>query len=244
MKLNIKNLNKSFNGVKVLNEINLELNDIHSLVIIGPSGGGKSTLLRIIAGLETPDSGEIIINDKRIEFNEKYLLNYRKSIGMVFQSYNLFPHLTALGNITLPLQQVHKLSPDESLKRALYYLDILQLKEHYNKRPAQLSGGQQQRVAIARALSINPDFLLLDEPTSALDPDLTYEVLDTILKLKKYKKDMMLVTHEMGFARQASDYIVFISDGRILEQGKSEEIFIKPKSKELIGFLDRVLEWK
>ncbi|MFA9398253.1 MAG: amino acid ABC transporter ATP-binding protein [Clostridiaceae bacterium] len=244
MKLKIKNLTKSFGDNVILDNVNLELNNVHSLVIIGPSGGGKSTLLRIIAGLEKPDSGEIWVNEKKLNFDEEYLINYRKNVGMVFQSYNLFPHLTAIKNITLPLEKVHKLSEEEAIKRAKFYLEKFQLNEHMDKKPIQLSGGQQQRVAIARALSINPDFLLLDEPTSALDPDLTKEVLDTILELKEEKRDMMLVTHEMGFAKQASDYIIFVANGGILEEGHSTQVFSNPKTDELNKFLERILEWR
>lgn len=244
MNLKIRNLTKSFNGVTVLNNINLDIEDFHSLTIIGPSGGGKSTLLRIIAGLEIPDSGEIFVNGIKIEYNEKYLREYRKKIGMVFQSYNLFPHMTALKNISLPLEKVHNMEESKAEKIGNSYLKRFQLLEHSFKKPSQLSGGQQQRVAIARALSINPSFLLLDEPTSALDPDLTKEVLDTIISLKDEDKDMILVTHEMGFAKQASDFLLFISEGVVKEQGKTIEVFKSPKSTELINFLSRVLDWK
>ncbi|WP_461204664.1 amino acid ABC transporter ATP-binding protein [Clostridium sp. DL1XJH146] len=241
MKLSIRNLTKSFNGNVVLNNLNLEIEDKHSLVIIGPSGGGKSTLLRIIAGLEMPDSGEIYLNNKRIEFNENYLREYRKTLGVVFQSYNLFPHFSAIENITLPLIQVHKKNKEEANEIAVRLLKRFQLDEHAYKKPVQLSGGQQQRVAIVRALAISPECLLFDEPTSALDPELTSEVLDTIISLKEDKRDLMVVTHEMGFARKASDYAVFVSGGKIAEQGEKTEIFDSPKSDELKKFFNKVL---
>lgn len=242
MKLSIKNLTKSFNGHIVLDNLNLEIDNKHSLVIIGPSGGGKSTLLRIIAGLETPDSGEIFLNDKKIEFNENYLREYRKTLGVVFQSYNLFPHFSALENITLPLVQVHKKSKEEAEEIALDLLKRFQLDEHANKKPMQLSGGQKQRVSIVRALAISPECLLFDEPTSALDPELTAEVLDTILSLKDDKRDLMLVTHEMGFARKASDYTIFVSGGKVAEQGEKTDIFDSPESIELKKFFNKVID--
>lgn len=243
MKLKINDLSMSYNGKVVLENINLELNNIHSLVIIGPSGGGKSTLLKIIAGLEIPDSGEIYVNDKKIIYKEKELQHYRRTVGMVFQSFNLFPHITAIRNITLPLEEIHGFSPDEAYKNAYGLLERFQLVEHANKRPIQLSGGQQQRVAIARTLAIESQILLLDEPTSALDPELTSEVLDMISELKEERKDIILVTHEMGFARQASDYIIFVADGKIIEQGESEQIFKYPKDPKLVRFLNQILEW-
>lgn len=243
MKLNISNLNMSYNGKSVLEDINLEIDNIHSLVIIGPSGGGKSTLLKIIAGLEVPDSGEIFVNNKKVIFQEKELQSYRRTVGMVFQSFNLFPHITALRNITLPLEEIHHFSKDEARETAMNLLERFQLVEHAEKKPIQLSGGQQQRVAIARTIAIGSQILLLDEPTSALDPELTSEVLDMISELKNDKKDLILVTHEMGFARQASDYIIFVAEGKIIEQGNSEQIFKNPKDPKLVRFLHQILEW-
>lgn len=244
MKLKIDNLHKSFLNKKVLKGLTINLKDFHSLAIIGPSGGGKSTLLRIIAGLQKPEDGEIFINDKKILFQEKSLKAYRKTIGVVFQSYNLFPHLTALKNIVLPLVEVHKIEPSEAESIALNLLKRFQLEEHCHKKPHELSGGQQQRVAVARALAINSSFLLFDEPTSALDPELTSEVLDMIKELEKQQKDLVLVTHEMGFARQSCDYIIFMADGKIVEHGKSEDIFNNPQSEELKSFLNKILEWR
>ncbi|MBB6696546.1 amino acid ABC transporter ATP-binding protein [Clostridium algidicarnis] len=244
MKISIKNLTKSFNNKVVLDNISIELEEFHSLAIIGPSGGGKSTLLRILAGIERPDSGEIYINNKRLDFEEKKIREYRKSIGVVFQAYNLFPHLTSLENIVIPLEKIHKVKVEEATKIAEELLERFKLSEHRDKRPSKLSGGQQQRVALARALAIKSEFLLLDEPTSALDPELTSEVLAMILELEKSNKDLILVTHEMGFARQACDKLIFISGGKIKEMGDSSKVFSAPKTKELQNFLDKILEWK
>ncbi len=244
MKLSLKNVTKSFNDKVVLKNISLELENYHSLAIIGPSGGGKSTLLRIIAGLHKPGAGEIYINNEKIPSTEKELNEYRKTIGVVFQSLNLFPHLTALENIVLPLVNVHKHSREGAERLADGLLDRFQLIEHKDKKPAQLSGGQQQRVAIARALATGSKLLLFDEPTSALDPELTSEVLDMINELEEQEKDLILVTHEMGFARQSCDYIVFISEGRILEHGESKKLFDSPETPELRNFLNKILEWR
>jgi len=228
----------------ILKNINIELDNFSSLAVIGPSGGGKSTLLRVIAGLQKPTSGEIHVNGEKINFNEKALKEHRKTIGVVFQSYNLFPHLTALENIVLPLTEVHKFSKDTATKTALNLLERFQLTEHSHKRPIQLSGGQQQRVAVARALSIQARFLLFDEPTSALGPELTSEVLNMIKELEEQGKDLILVTHEMGFARQSCDYVIFISDGQVLEHGSSQDIFTNPQTPELKKFLNKILEWR
>lgn len=244
MKLVLKNLTKSFNDKIVLKNINLELENISTLAVIGPSGGGKSTLLRILAGLQKPSSGDVFINDVKIASTEKTLNEYRKTIGIVFQSYNLFPHMSALENIVLPLVHVHKHSKERAHQLAEELLIRFQLDQHQSKKPFQLSGGQQQRVAIARALSIDAKLLLFDEPTSALDPELTSEVLNMINELENQKKDLILVTHEMGFAHHSCDYIIFLSDGEILEHGYSKEIFNSPKSPELKNFLNRILEWR
>lgn len=243
MKIKIRNLTKTYGKKVVLDNVNLDMDNFNSLAVIGPSGGGKSTLLRILAGLIIPDSGEIYINDKKIEFHEDFLREYRKSIGVVFQAYNLFPHLNALDNITLPLVKVHDLHRQEADNKANELLNKFQLSEHKFKKPNELSGGQQQRVAIARALALNAEFFLFDEPTSALDPEITSEVLNSIQDLEKQKKDIIIVTHEMGFARQACDSIVFLSQGKILEFGQSSEIFKAPQTPELKAFLAKILEW-
>ncbi|MGL4970398.1 MAG: amino acid ABC transporter ATP-binding protein [Cetobacterium sp.] len=237
MEVKIEKLCKAFGEQVVLDEIYLELNKIHSLVIIGPSGGGKSTLLRILAGLEPLDSGKITLNGEIIPEKEENLHEYRKGIGVVFQAFNLFPHLTALKNILLPLEKVHKIGSKESEERAVQLLKRFQLFEHKDKYPHQLSGGQQQRVAIVRAMALEPKVLLLDEPTSALGPALTKEILEAIKELRKDKKDMILVTHEMEFAKGVADYVIFVSKGKIIEAGPPSIIFINPKTNELKDFL-------
>ena len=237
MEIKIEKLSKAFGEQIVLDEIELELSQIHSLVIIGPSGGGKSTLLRVLAGLESIDKGRIVLNGEVVPEKEESLHEYRKGIGVVFQAFNLFPHLTALKNILLPLEKVHQVNPVEAEKRALKLLKRFGLFEHKDKYPHQLSGGQQQRVAIVRAMALEPKVLLLDEPTSALDPALTKEILEAIKELRKDKKDMVLVTHEMEFAKGVADCIIFVSGGKIIEIGIPSEIFSNPKTEELKAFL-------
>src|SRR5437764_3904428 len=219
MKIQVRQISKSFNGHLALDRVSLALEKVHTLVLIGPSGGGKTTLLRIIAGLEYPSAGEVHINDEQLVFDEGFLLRYRRTIGTVFQAFNLFPHLTALENITLPLEKVHGHSPGEALAIAQQQLERFQLAQHAAKRPAELSGGQRQRVAIARAISIKPRLLLFDEPTSALDPEMTAEVLDMIREVRQAGADFILVTHEMGFARQIADQVALLAEGRIVESG-------------------------
>lgn len=237
MNLRIKNLTKSFEGELVLDNLTLEVNNVHALAIIGSSGGGKTTLLRILAGLEKPDSGQVFINGREVIFDEKFLHEYRKTVGMVFQSFNLFPHFSAKDNIVVPLEKVHGLDKKTAHLKSRQLLEKFDLLEHKDKLPAQLSGGQRQRVAIARALSIDPQFLLLDEPTSALDPSLTKGIVRTIETLRKENKDLILVTHEIAFAKKACDYFVFIKDGIIADHGNKENFF----SDELSSILDEFL---
>ena len=243
MQITVDDISKSFDGVPVLSDVTLHLQDVHALTIVGPSGGGKTTLLRILAGLETPDSGTVAMNGQQLIFREDRLREYRKSVGMVFQFYNLFPHLTALENITLPPEKAHGLTPEEATERARTLLARFKLLEHAGKRPGQLSGGQKQRIALSRAIAVGPQFLLLDEPTSALDPEFTGEVLDMILELRREDTHLILVTHHMGFARSLSDYIVFVADGRIAEQGPPAQVFDNPDSEQVQRFLDRVLRY-
>lgn len=238
MKLKINNLTKSFGGEVVLDNLSLDIDNVHALAIIGPSGGGKTTLLRILAGLEKPDSGEVIVNGEPISFEEADLAEYRKTVGMVFQSFNLFPHMTALDNIRIPLEVVHHTSKKEALEIANRLFLKLGLEDHIHKVPNQMSGGQRQRIAIARALSIDPTFLLLDEPTSALDPSLTKEIIKTIETLRKAKKDLVLVTHEISFAKKACDYFIFIEDGVIADHGDQEVFFSDNVSEILNHFLN------
>lgn len=243
MQLNLSNLTKSFGRRPVLDDISIDLPDVHALVVIGPSGGGKTTLLRIIAGLERPDAGQVRIDGELLSFDETSLLKHRRSIGTVFQAFNLFPHLTAVENITLPLVQAHGYDRIQAMETARDILKRFQMAEHADKKPAQLSGGQQQRVAIARAIAIKPRFLLFDEPTSALDPEMTSEVLDIIGELRDEGRDLLLVTHHIGFARTVGDHCLFIAEGKIVEGGPAERLFAKPHSSELQHFLGRVMRY-
>ncbi|MGL4534069.1 MAG: amino acid ABC transporter ATP-binding protein [Fusobacteriaceae bacterium] len=243
MEIKVENLIKQYGNNKVLQNLNLTLEKVNTLAIIGPSGGGKSTFLRVLAGLEVAQMGKIEINGKEIPKEEAELLNYRKNVGVVFQSYNLFPHLSAINNILLPLEKVHKIPKAIAEKKAIELLKRYKLEEHMDKKPHELSGGQQQRVAIVRALALDVDFFLLDEPTSALDPALTMETLEGIMELKKLKKDLILVTHEMGFARHVAEHIIFIDEGRVIEEGASKEIFENPKTEKLKSFLGKALHY-
>jgi polar amino acid transport system ATP-binding protein len=243
MDIRIRDLGKKFGARQVLSGINLELKDSHALAIIGPSGGGKSTLLRILAGLEHPDGGTVELNGEAVRFDDEALLRYRRSIGTVFQMFNLFPHLSALQNITLPLEKVHGHTRDTAQTIGRELLTRFQLGEHADHRPWQLSGGQRQRVAIARAVAIKPRVLLFDEPTSALDPEMTGEVLDLIVELRSEGMDLILVTHEMGFARQLADHVLFLAEGRIIEEGPPSQIFGSPTREETRRFLSRILKY-
>lgn len=238
MKLKLQNLSKSYNK-KVIDQINFS-EDIHTLALIGRSGCGKSTLLRMIGGLIASDEGEIILDGEVAKDHE----SYRKQIGFVFQQGGLFSHLSARENITVPLMKVHHLSEEQANKRADELLTRFGLLEESEKKPAQLSGGQRQRISIARAVAPKPKILLLDEPTSALDPEYTTEVLNMIKELKGENLSFIIATHEMGFALHACDQVIFLSDGKIAEYGKSEELFSNPKISELKTFLSKLLEWR
>lgn len=239
MEIKIENLNKSFDENRVLNSLNLNMKDIHCLGIIGPSGGGKTTLLRILSGLENSYSGDIYINGKKVPKDNLELSDYRKSIGVVFQGFNLFPHLNAIENVMLPLKVVHKFSLEKSNKISNEMLEKFSLNDHKFKKPHELSGGQQQRVAIARAMGIKPNFFIFDEPTSALDPNLTKEVQESIETLKKEKKDMILVTHDLDFVKEVADYVIYLYDGQVSEEGRVHEFFTNPKTEELKNFLKK-----
>jgi polar amino acid transport system ATP-binding protein len=243
MKLELREVVKKFAEHTVLDRVSLALDGVHCLALIGPSGGGKSTLLRLVAGLEYPNSGEIALNGRPITYDDAGLLRHRRSIGTVFQAYNLFPHLTALQNILLPLEKVHGRSRAEALELAEGTLRRFQLLDHAGKRPAELSGGQRQRVAIARAIAIKPQVVLLDEPTSALDPEMTAEVLELIEELKAEGRDLLLVTHEMGFARRLADRVALLAGGKIAEIGPPEQLFAAPESEATRNFLRRVLKY-
>jgi len=243
MKLNLRHISKRYGQQLVLDNISLSLENVRSLVLIGPSGCGKSTLLRIIAGLEYPDGGDMEIDGERVRFHREALLRHRQSIGVVFQAFNLFPHLTMLKNITLPLEKVHGIAPEEAEETAIHLLKRLQLEQHAHKKPAQLSGGQRQRVAIARAVSTKPRLLLFDEPTSALDPEMTAEVLDVIGELRDEGLDFILVTHNMGFAKRIADKVAMIVEGRIIETGTGEHAFDQLVSPQSRDFLAKVLKY-
>ena len=243
MKLRLRQLSKSFHGQVALDQVSLTLEKVHTLVLIGPSGGGKTTLLRIIAGLEYPSAGDVEINDEPVVFEEESLLKYRRTIGTVFQAFNLFPHLTALRNITLPLEKVHGHSAKAAEEIARQLLERFQMASHSAKRPAELSGGQRQRVAIARAISFKPKLLLFDEPTSALDPEMTAEVLDMIKEVREAGGDFILVTHEMNFARQIADQVALLAEGRIVEAGPVEQVFERPNHAQSRDFLAKVLKY-
>ena len=243
MKLRARDLCKSFGQQVVLRNVNLDLEEVRTLALIGPSGGGKSTLLRIIAGLEIPDSGSLAINDREVTYREKDLLVHRRTVGTVFQAFNLFPHLTALQNITLPLVKVHGYQLRQAREIAERILERFGLSEHGHKPPAQLSGGQRQRVAIARAISIKPKLLLFDEPTSALDPEMTAEVLDVIEELREEGRDLVLVTHQMGFAHRVADRIALLAGGEIVECGSPAQVLDNPESEITRQFLAKILKY-
>ncbi len=209
----------------------------HVLALFGPSGSGKTTLLRILAGLEIPESGSVVVDGETVAFDTSSLHHYRKKLGVVFQQQNLFPHLTALENVMLPLTAVHAVAHAVAKKRAEEMLGQLQLLEHQHKKPHQLSGGQGQRVAIARALITHPQFLLFDEPTSSLDPEMKSEVLDLMAQLRVFQIPILLVTHEIEFAKKCADQMMFLADGKIVHQGATEHFFTHPKTKGLTRFL-------
>jgi polar amino acid transport system ATP-binding protein len=243
MRLDLYGLEKWFGSQAALQGITESVTDFKALAIIGPSGGGKTTLLRLIAGLEIPDRGRLAIDGEELLFSREALRRHRQGIGMVFQAFNLFPHLTALENITLPLEKVHGYTPAQAREHAMNLLQRFQLTPHAAKKPAELSGGQQQRVAIVRAIAIKPRFLLFDEPTSALDPEMTAEVLEIIEELRLEGRDLIMATHHIGFARQVADYCLFVSDGAIAEAGPVSELFSRPRSAALRNFLAKVLKY-
>lgn len=245
-KIEIKNVSKDFennNGtiLHAVRNVSLTVNDGEVVVIIGPSGSGKSTLLRIVNGLETAQSGSILIDGIDIMDKDTDIRQVREEVGMVFQSFNLFPHLSVLDNITLAPMKVRKMSRKEAEDKAMNLLATVGLADKAHQKPTQLSGGQQQRVAIVRALAMEPKAMLFDEPTSALDPEMIKEVLDVMLKLAKSGMTMLLVTHEMGFARAAADKVVFMADGEVVESGTPEEMFANPKTQRAKDFLNHIL---
>ena len=239
--IQIKDLHKSFNGKMVLDGITEEINEGEVVVVIGPSGSGKSTLLRCINMLEKPDSGEVWIDDVQINGHKVNVNHVRQKMGMVFQHFNLFPHLTVMKNITLAPVKLKKMTQEQADEKAKELLKIVGLEDKANAYPKQLSGGQQQRIAIARSLAMEPEIMLFDEPTSALDPEMVGEVLEVMKKLAQSGMTMVVVTHEMGFAREVGSRILFMDGGGILEQGSPTEIFDNPQNDRTRSFLSKVL---
>lgn len=238
--IEIKNLHKSFGHVEVLKGVDVSIEEKEVVVIIGPSGSGKSTLLRCMNYLEEPASGDITVDNMKLDKHAD-INKIRENIGMVFQRFNLFPHMTVLENIVLAPTKVLKISRDEAISTAMDLLQRVGLKEKANSYPSQLSGGQQQRVAIARALAMKPKVMLFDEPTSALDPEMVTEVLDVMKSLANQGMTMVVVTHEMGFAREVGDRVLFVDEGRIIEEGTPKEIFENPKQERTKLFLSKIL---
>ena len=235
--LRINNLSKSYDDINVLDNINLSVKKGEVVVIVGPSGCGKSTLLRCLNGLEDIQGGEVLLDDEVVNPNKKNLSKNREKIGMVFQSYDLFPHLTILQNVTLAPIKVKKRNRVEVEKEALELLDRVGLLSKKDNYPRQLSGGQKQRVAIVRALIMHPEVLLLDEITAALDPEMVREVLDVVLALTKEVRTMVIVTHEMQFAKAVADRMVFLESGKIVEEGNPKDFFENPQTDRLKQFL-------
>jgi len=238
----IRHVNKYFGGLHVLKDINLEVARGEVVAILGPSGSGKSTLCRTINRLEVVDSGAIAVDGQPLPAEGPALARLRAQVGMVFQSFNLFPHKTILDNVTLAPMKVHKMPRAQAQRQAMALLERVGVADQAHKHPAQLSGGQQQRVAIARSLAMNPKVMLFDEPTSALDPEMISEVLDVMTTLADDGMTMVVVTHEMGFARRAADRVVFMADGAIVEEAAPAEFFGSPKSARAQDFLAKVLD--
>ncbi len=236
--LTIGHLKKSYGDTEVLKDIDLEIKSGEVVVIIGPSGCGKSTLLRCLNGLEKTDEGRILLHGEPVDPESAGIFRMRERIGMVFQSYELFPHKTILKNITLAPLKVQKRKKEEAEAEALALLERIGLSAHRDKYPSQLSGGQKQRVAIARALIMHPELLLLDEITAALDPEMVREVLELVLSLAKEGRTMLIVTHEMAFAEAVADRVIFMDGGSIIEEGTAEQIFHYPKTERLQRFLE------
>lgn len=238
--IEIKGLKKSFGDLDVLKGIDLHIDEREVVVIIGPSGSGKSTLLRCINFLEEPTGGSIVVDGIPLDSNAN-INKVREEVGMVFQRFNLFPHMTVLDNITLAPLKVRKMEKSRAEQTAQNLLDRVGLGDKADAYPNQLSGGQQQRVAIARALAMNPKVMLFDEPTSALDPEMVGEVLDVMQRLAESGMTMIIVTHEMGFAREVGTRLLFVDDGCIIEQGNPKEVFENPKEERTRAFLSKIL---
>jgi len=239
--IRLDRVNKSFGHLRVLRDVDTTVDRGEVVVVIGPSGSGKSTLCRTINRLEPIDSGEIVFDGRPLPAEGRELARLRADVGMVFQSFNLFSHKTILQNVTLGPVKVRRRPKDEAEQRAMQLLERVGIADQAGKLPGQLSGGQQQRAAIARALAMEPKLMLFDEPTSALDPEMINEVLDVMTALARDGMTMVVVTHEMGFARRAADRVVFMADGTLVEQAPPEEFFSAPKSERAKDFLSKIL---
>ncbi len=239
--ISMRNVEKHFGELHVLREINLEVPQGQVVIVLGPSGSGKSTLCRTINRLEPIDSGDIAIDGVPLPAEGRALAALRADVGMVFQSFNLFAHKTILENVMLAPLKVRKVAKNDARKRAMELLERVGIANQADKYPAQLSGGQQQRVAIARALAMNPKVMLFDEPTSALDPEMVQEVLEVMVSLAKEGMTMLVVTHEMGFARRAGNRVLFMADGQVVEDAEPESFFTAPKSERAKDFLGKIL---
>lgn len=239
--IKVKNLHKKFGDLMVLDGIDEHIEQGEVVVVIGPSGSGKSTFLRCLNLLETATDGEIYVDDQQINAPKVNVNEVRQKMGMVFQQFNLFPHLTIMDNITLAPVLLKKMTKEEAVRKGQELLERVNLAEKADAYPAQLSGGQKQRVAIARALAMNPEIMLFDEPTSALDPEMVGEVLDVMKDLAKSGMTMVIVTHEMGFAREVASRVLFIDQGKVMESGTPEEVFNNPKNERTKLFLSKVL---
>lgn len=239
--ISMKDVNKHFGTFQALRNINLNVQEGERYVVCGPSGSGKSTMIRCINGLEHHDEGEIIVNGLAMSSDEKTANLIRQNVGMVFQSFNLFPHLKIIDNLTMAQRMVRKKSKEEARETGLKFLERVGIAAQAEKFPSQLSGGQQQRVAIARALCMNPKVMLFDEPTSALDPEMISEVLDVMTELAQEGMTMICVTHEMGFARSMADKVVFMDAGEIVEMASPETFFSNPEHARTRKFLDQII---
>ncbi len=244
--IKVRNLCKSFGDLCVLKDVSFDVNRGETVAVIGPSGAGKSTMLRCLINLEQADDGDIIIEDSPlcvggVYVSEKEARRVCSKSGMVFQNFHLFPHINVLSNLTMAATSVHKMSKDEAIERARMLLKKVGLSDKEEAYPSELSGGQKQRVAIARALMVNPNVLFFDEPTSSLDPQLTAEVLSVMRELASEKMTMVVVTHEMGFAREAADKVLFMADQTIIAEGTTEDIFEHPSDERIRSFISSIL---
>ena len=239
--ISLKNVNKWFGDFHVLQDVNLEVKKKERIVVCGPSGSGKSTMIRCINRLEEHQEGSIVVDGIELTGNLKNIDNVRKEVGMVFQQFNLFPHLSVKENITLAPIWVKKMPKKQAEEIAMKNLERVQIADQAKKFPGQLSGGQQQRCALARALCMEPKIMLFDEPTSALDPEMIKEVLDAMVDLAKAGMTMIVVTHEMGFAKEVADYMIFMDEGKIVERAKTKDFFESPKNERTKLFLSQIL---